>query len=873
MPIIKHTKGYTNDIYLMLFPDQYASESEKAKEGWIKTNMDYFANVAYQQYQSNSATFTKNYNLVKGIINREDFYEEPEVKSFTDTVMRGADLPAHVKHYSILNSPLNMLLGEVTRRPDNARVRAFDEDSKNEEIAAKSQMLKQFIEQIIINKVRNEAFSMGMDPDSEENQEQVQEMTIEQLRDNMMSYTSAAESWGNHVLEAMKVGFNIKELSEDAFRDLLICAREFFHIYEDNSAMGFAVETLNPKNVWYLTTPDKKYTRDAYAAGFIQLMELSEVLDKYKLTKEEIDHLRNALKGHQEGFGRLSNLLNPKAVGSKSVTYDTYDPLVEQERVLLESQLQANNLKLEEFLGVGNNSVLNSFGTKLVVVQAYWKSKLKVGRLTYWDEETQSQQTVLVSEDYKKIPTEIKIEWEYINQWWKGTKIGQDVYIDVEPFELFNYCPIIGVVHDIKNSEARSLVDLMKPFQVLYNICMNQLYKLLDKDQGVVFLTSLRHLPKLADGDESDAIETWEAMAKEKGVIFIDDSPENLKAPSQFNQHSRVDLSRHNEMQGRYTMAQQLKIECWELVGITRERLGGSQGATQTATSTNSALAQSYAQTEPYFVQHEYVINQLYQGLIDAAQYIESNKPMSTLSYVNNMGESAFLQMNGSELKLRDLQVFVTSRVEDQRIFNELRQLAQPMLQNGASIYDIAVLYSTNSVRQMKEVFRALKERQEQMQMSQQQLEQQQLEQQQQQFQENMAYQDALRKEEMVNENYQKELDRLNKKEIAIINSFSRQDDNLKDTDGSGAPDILEISRLSMDNLSAEREHSMKLQELAMEKQRLNNEKSEQLEKIKLEKEKIKVTRENMKNDKDIAKIQASAKAKAAKSKPKPKKK
>lgn len=54
-----------------------------------------------------------------------------------------------------------------------------------------------------------------------------------------------------------KAEFNLKEKGEDAFRDLLISAREFYHIYEDNSKLGFNIEVANPKNTWFLSTPDK----------------------------------------------------------------------------------------------------------------------------------------------------------------------------------------------------------------------------------------------------------------------------------------------------------------------------------------------------------------------------------------------------------------------------------------------------------------------------------------------------------------------------------------------------------------------------------------------------------------------------------------
>ena len=165
---------------------------------------------------------------------------------------------------------------------------------------------------------------------------------------------------------------------------------------------------------------------------------------------------------------------------------------------------------------------------------------------------------------------------------------------------------------------------------------------------------------------------------------------------------------------------------------MSKQRLG-SVSASETATGTNTAITQSYAQTEPLFVAHEYIMGQLYQAVIDAALYVEAKKPQSTISYITNQGESAFVTVNGTDLRFRDLKVYLTNRPEDRKAFDEIRGLSQAVLQNGGSLHDVIELYSTNSMRQMKKVFKTLKERQEQLQNTQMQQKQQELEQQQQQ--------------------------------------------------------------------------------------------------------------------------------------------
>lgn len=853
MAIIRYTKDATiRYAYLNIFPDQFKTDAEKKDESYIKNTMDYFANKAYAEYTKHRETFVGNYNLMKGILNANDFYQEPDVKSFTEVLERDMDLPKYVKHYSIVTTPVNELAGELTKRPDTYRIKAFDEESKAEELQFKTQLLQDFIMQEARKKILENAAMAGVDIEEEE----LQEKTLEQVQEELLDYTSMAEKWANHILTCAKAEFNLKEKSEDAFRDLMISNHEYYHIYEDNSKLGYNIKVENPKNVWYLSTPDLKWISDpsgrahgAYAAGTVHVMELSEIIESCpELTKEEIDHLRSSLQDYGLINVRESNLGNANAIpGQDSVMYDTYDPLVLQTRMMIESEMKENNDGLRDFLGLTNN--VSSFGYKYVVVVGYWMSKKKIGKLIYLDEFDQPQ-SMLVDETYKSgtLPSQISLEWGWINEWYKGKKIGPDIY-HMAPLKMLDYCPIIGLNHEIKNTDSQSLVDLMKPFQVVYNVCMNQLFELLQKEVGKVQLMSLRHVPIPKDGDAQDALDIWEMEARKRGVVFVDDSPENLKAPSSFNQFTSLDLTRTQEMQTRYNLAVQIKNECWELIGMSKQRMGNVT-ASESATGTNTAIQQSYSQTEPLFVAHEYTLGQLYQAIIDASQYIESSKPESTVSYVNGTGEAAFIQVNGNDIKFRDLKCFATNRPEDTQMFNDIRLLSQSIIQNGGSVYDIVELYSSKSQRQLKKVFKDLRDKTDAIQQQAAQQKQQELDQANQNAQ--IGFEQAAQQHliELENQNNQNELDRINKKEIALINALGRNENATEDSDNSGVADALEISNLSAQEDATNKSHEAKLADIRSKSMLGYN-------KLSVEREKLQVARENQKNDLEIAKLNA----------------
>lgn len=864
--IITHVKDspLINHTFMNNFPDPFTTEKQKVSDKEvIRSSMDFFANLAYTTYGENVHKIARNYQLMKGIIKSEDFYRDnyiPEfhgvVDDWVDTLTKNMGLPDHVKHYPILNPPVNTMLGELSKRPDIHRVRAFDSDSRSEELEYKTTMVHQLILEGARSTIMNKLALDGVDGEQLD-PEELSRMISDKVSDLLTDYTSLAERWGNHMLTALKAVFNIKEKSEDAFRDLLICSRQFYEIYEDTSKIGFNVRTHNPKNIWMLGTPDPKYTSGVsgeqgtpYAIGTIYIKEISEIIDEFPwLTKEEVDHLRD-IQNQFLMMNAKSNI-GTTASGIETINYQTYDRGVYQMQEFAQSQI---NEPYEDNLSVFQaNSSSFSFGYKYTVVKAYWSSKKKIGALVFIDENG-DEQTTLVDETYEKSPNEVSIEWGWVNQWYEGVKIGRDIY-NVRPVTILDYSPIIGLIYEAKNSPPASLVDMMKPYQMLFNICMNQLYELLEKEIGNVASVNLRRIPRTKDGDDNDALDAWMQYAKDEGVIFDDDSPENTKAPVQNTSIARnIDLTRSNEMQMRMNMAVQLQEMCWQLVGMNRQRLGASM-ATQTATANQNDLAQSFAQTEPYFTAHNYVLNQLYQAILDAAQYIESKKPLSTINYITPQGESSFLQVAGGDISLKDLKVLVTSKAEDQQLFNEFRQLSQAMLQNGASIYDVSTLFTTNSIRTMQKVFKDLKDKQERMMQAQQENEQAAIQSQNQVEMARLEQEERHHQDDIMIEKYKVDVQANTKILEANLKNYFQMPGT--DSDGDGTPDAIEFSNHALQQQEAIRRADLENKQLNLkqmefmakqEQAKVDNEIAR--EKLKNEKEKIKIARKKPKSSK-----------------------
>jgi hypothetical protein len=790
--IIESLKEYTDPVnHAYFYPEQFVSLSDKEKESWIKSTMDYFPNIAFAQYKQN-ITFRKNYRLLNGEFNFSDYTNIPEMQELisylNDVPDQEPEVPQHLKHYPIVNPPINQLKGELINRPHKYKVKAVDDEAVNETIDFRTELIKEHF----LKKLEAQLEGQPVDPEQEAQMQQ-------EIQNKILDYTSVAEEWGNKTLNALKYHFNFREKSQQAFLDFLVTGKEFHHFYPDNSRLGFTYKTENPSNVWYLANRNAQYTSDCWALGLIEVLSMSEIVERYNLTGEEVEHLKNR---------SLQNLRNNEYSPLAPALPDPNDPLW---------QLTFENVG--DFANGGIDHNVFSFNSQhsYTVVTSYWQSKKRIFKRTYLDEEG-FQQEMFVSEDYKMDKTlgDITLEELWINEWWRGIKIGADIYVNVEPLEFTQSAPIVGIINTTRNTQGKSLLDLLKPYQVLYNICMNQLWELLEKEIGVVFLGDLKVVPKK---DSQDPIETMLWNAKNRGTLLIDTSIENTGGAVQFNQFSRLDLTRSQEIQARIQLAQQLRLEAYELVGLTRQRLGNSQ-ASDTATAANNALIQSFAQTETWFAWHDNILQKVYQTILDMAQYIELQKPTSTLNYLNSELETVFLQVSKNEL-LHELFVFVSSYAEDKVTLEQLKQLAQPAMQNGAELSEMVDLFTANSERSLRKTLSDVQKRKEAIRQQDQALKQQQLEQQQAQFEQKMQMDAAQKAEDARRDDMNKQLDRENRLQVVQLQGIANEGSYSPDVDTTGllieqTKIAQDISKQTFEKVTKNKELNLKEKELAL---------------------------------------------------------
>jgi hypothetical protein len=141
----------------------------------------------------------------------------------------------------------------------------------------------------------------------------------------------------------------------------------------------------------------------------------------------------------------------------------------------------------------------------------------------------------------------------------------------------------------------------------------------------------------------------------------------------------------------------------------------GQQLSQETATGVEQAVNSSYAQTEIYFIQHcDYLMPRVHSMRTDLSQYYHSTKPSVRLQYITTAEEKANFEINGTDLMLRDFNVYCTTRSNQRALLDQLKQLAIQNNTTNASIYDLGNIMKSESIAEVTNVLKATEIKSEQ---------------------------------------------------------------------------------------------------------------------------------------------------------------
>tara|TARA_B100000497_G_C7693793_1_gene422788 strand:+ start:184 stop:2949 length:2766 start_codon:yes stop_codon:yes gene_type:complete len=737
--------------------------AKKKDDDWAAWNLDWLEVQGMQFLKQNARKLLKNYKLAKGIIDKTDYIVEDdnEYKDLLDTLTQEDESALELKFYPIIPNVINVLSGEFSKRLSRVQFRAVDDLSYNEMLEQKRAMIEENLLRDASNKMMMNMIQMGMDPESEEAQEKMNPEALKSLPEIQdfftKDYRSLVEEWATHQLNVDSERFNMQELEERAFRDMLITDREFWHfrMMEDD----YDVELWNPVLTFYQKSPDARYISQSNYAGKVDLMTIADVIDKYGylMDEKQLTSLQKIYPAKSAKY-QVSGYQNDGTYydATKSHEWNTNAPSLGYRQFM--SNWAGNSTSGGDIIG----SILNEGddlpnwgeGSLMRVTTTYWKTQRKVGHLTKITEDGQVMQEI-IDETFKVTEKPIydstifknkskntlvqgeHIDWIWINEVWGGVKIGANfpgfwkadsskdmnpIYLGINrkkpgriPFQFKGdsslygcKLPVEGRVFSDRNTRSTSLVDLMKAYQVGYNMVNNQIADILVDELGTVIMFDQNALPRHSMGEDwgkGNYAKAYVAM-KDFQMLPLDTSITNTENATNFNHYQTLNMEQTGRLMSRIQLANYFKQQAFDAIGINPQRLGAPI-AQQTATGVTQAMNQSYAQTEVYFTQHsDHLMPRVHQMRTDLAQHYYSTNPSVRLSYISSEAEKVNFQINGTDLLLRDFNVFATTKTNHRSILDQLKQLAIQNNTSGASIYDLGNIIKAESIAEVSDILK-----------------------------------------------------------------------------------------------------------------------------------------------------------------------
>lgn len=792
------------------FPAQKLPMSKKT-QAWKEACVDYVVGAGDSGFGGNGRSRSDEMQTYYDLYN--SIYNEKDLKYVTNPFKQDDGFPAMAQDYNIIKPYVDQLLGEETKRPFNFHPQRTSDIAASELQEKAKEMLMDYIQATIASKLSPEQ-AVRYEQALATGEIQTPEAIAKYLQKD---YKDIAETEAYHALQFLKRKLNLTHEFYKGWKDALIGGEEIYYIGVINGDPY--VERVNPMYFDYEHSLDLEFIDDAAWCRRKMIMSATEIYDRFydKMSERQLNELLELID-QRPGAGN-----NPE-IRKTSIDYES--------------------IKLHKI----NSFTDNPFDIDhIVVYHCCWKSFKKIGFVTLLNPETGEAEEFQVDEDYKVTGTEQSVEWDWIIEVWEGYRIGDDMYIGIQPIEYQHISadnpnsqklPYTGVVYNNTNSKPRSLVSMMKPLQYMYIVVWYRLELALSRDKGKVAVMDITQIPKSMNID----VNKWMHYLSALGVAFINPYDEGWDIPgreggkpSQFNQLSSWDLTMSNVIAEYIQLMQKIEDMVAKLTGITPQRQG-QIAASELVSNANTAVNMSYHITEPWFWNHNQVKRRVLTMLLNTSKAAWKDSKRY-LNYILDDATRAFVQLSDNFF-YEDMDIFVDDSTKNQQYIDQLKQLLQPAMQNGASLLDIAEIITLDNMSMIKnrleEIEQKRMEQMQQQQQAEQQAQQQMAEQQNQLKEEELMLKEA----ELDLEKYKVDQDNATKITVAQLNAY-RGAENM-DQDMNGIPDPIEIGKQALEQQKINSDIATKQLELNNKRREIEQKREAENKKIQLEKDRMK---------------------------------
>lgn len=667
-------------------PPQQLSFTKKNKS-WRKKHLDWAENNTFLSHSlvRKSVMHKKiNYDLLDGILHMSDLE-----RVINPEDIKAGFIPDKIQHFPIMNSKLNVLKGEESKRIFDFRVVVTNPNAISEIENNKKEELMQQLQQLIAEtSLSEEEFNQELDKLNDYYTFEWQD--LREIRANALI---------NHYIKE----YNIPNIFNDGFTDAMTVGEE---IYQCDIVGGEpTIEKLNPLKVRVFNSGYSNKIEDADIIVIEDYWSPGRIIDTFYdvLSKKDIEYIEklpssgktptDSMDNIDERYGFINSELLGDSLNSEGIFWEPFS----------------------EYGGITGSSLPYDFLGNIRVLKMYWKSRRKIKKVKSYDPITGEEIFNFYPETY--IIDKDKGEEEqilYINEAWEGTKIGSDIYVNMRPRvvqynRLSNpsrcHFGIIGSIYNRNEGKPFSLVDMMKQYNYMYDVTHDRLNKIMARNWGKIIKLDLAKIPKGWD------VEKWMYFAKVNGIAVEDSFREgNIgaatgKLAGGLNNASSgvIDAEFGNSIQQLINLLEFIKLEMSEIAGITRQREGQISNR-ETVGGVERATLQSSHITEWLFVIHEDVKKRVLECFLETAKIALKgrNKKFPHILSDNSM---RIMNIEGDEFAEADYGLVVDNSRGTQELSQKLDMLAQAALQNQTlSFSTIMKLYSSSSIAEKQRI-------------------------------------------------------------------------------------------------------------------------------------------------------------------------
>lgn len=665
------------------FPPQRKRFSQKGKE-WRKACVQWAIDSLYsfgEVCRKSTKSKRINLDLLNGKLHMDDLeYIANPSRIESDYVSDS------IQHYAIMNSKLNILRGEELARVFDYSVVVTNpnaiSDAEDRKKAELFQMLQQEIE-------------------SESSSEEQYQQEIERLSKYYdYQWQDIKELQGNAILHHYSKEYNFPILFNNGFMTAMWAGEEVYHC--DIVGGEPVMERVNPFKLQVFMSGYSNKIEDADMIIYDDFWSPGKIYDTFYdvLTEKDMKYIESRAYNDSE---------------ATDIDYDTRDSYVPGTMIddtisIVDGEFVAGEELFKEAPDEFSFLPYDMAGN-IRVTRVYWKSRKLVKKVKFYDPETGES-------DYKIMPEYYIIDADkgeeeedlWVNEAWEGTRIGRDVYVNMRP------CPIqymsisnpskchfgfIGSIYNLNDSKPFSMVDIMKPYNYLYDIIHDRLNRLLARNMGKLVRLDLSKIPN-SDGWDVDK---WLYFAKTCGIAVEDSFNEGSygaatgKLAGGMNNASNgvIDAELGNTIQQYMQLLEFIKQEMSEVAGISKQREGQISNR-ETVGGVERATLQSSHITEWLFAIHDDVKRRALQCFLETAK-IAMKGGSKKFQYIIPGWTKRVVDIDGNEFAEADYGIVVDNSREVQELRQKLDMLAQAGLQNQMFNFSTVLqLYSSCSL-------------------------------------------------------------------------------------------------------------------------------------------------------------------------------